>query len=490
MPSPSVPPSAEGGDGPLDGSLDSAGPAVGRSHGARAQRPPGARPGAGRLTPGQPTGAARQAQLRAHNLAVALGAVVDAVEPLSRAGVAATTGLARGTVSGLVDQLVAAGLVRELDPVLAQRAGRPAVPLVPAGGTLAGLGLEVNVDYLGARAVDLAGQVLVERVVRTDLRGSDPAEVMARLAGIAAEVLAELRFRAVRVAGTVLALPGLVDRVTGPLRVAPNLGWRDVDVVALAAVHPALGGLRLGNEANLAARAEAHARRGAAAPSFVYVSGEVGIGGALVLDGELFAGRHGWSGEIGHVVVDAGPPVRTLEAVAGQDALLRAAGLPVTMGSGASAGGRGRVASPGMSPGVSTAVACPDSGERPGPRPSTALSDPSAGPLSALLAALAAGDRAAHEAVRAAGRALGVALASVTNVVDAGEVVLGGTFRTLFPQLHDEVAAGLADLVISAPWSPPRVSRARVGEHAAMSGGALTALRRVLADPTPWLRPS
>ena len=86
---------------------------------------------------------------------------------------------------------------------------------------------------------------------------------------------------------------------------------------------------RVANEANLAARAEAHARRGS--PSFAYVSGEVGIGGAIVLDGEIFPGRHGWSGEIGHIVVDAfrGPRASdgSLEALAGQDAMLRAAGL-------------------------------------------------------------------------------------------------------------------------------------------------------------------
>lgn len=394
--------------------------------------------------PRDPSRVARQAQMRDQNLGVVLRGIVDAAEPLSRAQLAASEDLARATVSGLVDHLIEARLVRELDPAQTQRAGRPAVPLAPARGTVAGIGMEVNVDYLGVRALDLAGGVLAEHVELDDLRGVDAAQVLHRLAALAEPVIEGLRSAGVRVAGTVLALPGLVDRVTGPLRVAPNLGWRDVDVVGVVSAHPALHAFppRVANEANLAARAEAHARRGS--PSFAYVSGEVGIGGAIVLDGEIFPGRHGWSGEIGHIVVDAfrGPRVSdgSLEALAGQDAMLRAAGLPSTAG------------------------------------------------LDALLDALAARDARATAAVAQAARALGVALASVANVVDVGEVVLGGTFGQLFDHVHDEVSARLDELVIFAPWSPLTVSPARAGQYPAMTGGALAALARVLADPAEWLR--
>ncbi|KQY23139.1 hypothetical protein ASD16_11230 [Cellulomonas sp. Root485] len=391
--------------------------------------------------PRDPSRVARQAQMRDQNLGVALRGIVDAAQPPSRAQLAASEGLARATVSGLVDHLIEARLVRELEPTQTQRAGRPAVPLAPARGTVAGIGMEVNVDYLGVRALDLAGDVLAEHVELDDLRGAEPAVVLDRLAALVAPVLDGLRGGGVRVAGTALALPGLVDRVTGPLRVAPNLGWRDVDVVGALS---ALTGFppRVANEANLAARAEAHARRGS--PSFAYVSGEVGIGGAIVLDGEIFPGRHGWSGEIGHIVVDAfrGPRASdgSLEALAGQDAMLRAAGLPPTAR------------------------------------------------LDALLDALSADDPRATAAVAQAARALGVALASVANVVDVGEVVLGGTFGQLFEHVHDEVAARLDELVIFAPWSPLEVSPARAGQYPAMTGGALAALNTVLTDPAEWLR--
>lgn len=388
-------------------------------------------------------GAARQHTLRHHNLGLVLHHVMAAPVPVSRADVAAATGLTRATVSALVDRLLAARLVAELEPVAAQRAGRPAVPLVPARGTVAAVGMEINVDYLGVRAVDLAGQVLVETVERADFRGSAPGPALDRLAELAGGVLAELRAAGVAIVGTALALPGLVDSVTGPLRVAPNLGWRDVDVVGLLTAHPVLAGLppRLGNEANLAALAEARAVGGGPS-SFVYVSGEVGIGGAIVIDGEIFAGRHGWSGEIGHVVLGAPADLDgagTLETFAGQDAILRRAGLP-----------------------LSTSVA-------------------------ELVALATADDPATTAALATAGAALGMVLAGVVNVVDVETVVLGGIYADLAPALRPHVLAQLRRRVIAAPWSSVDVVVARAGRYPALTGAALSVLEPVVSDPAAWL---
>ncbi|WP_182113035.1 MULTISPECIES: ROK family transcriptional regulator [unclassified Actinotalea] len=408
--------------------------------------PPGAGPRAGapalRARAGRHA-VARQHSLRQHNLGVALRHVLDAPAPVSRADIAGATGLTRATVSALVDRLLALDLVAELEPVAAQRAGRPAVPLVPARGTVAAVGMEVNVDYLGVRAVDLAGDVVAEHVEEGDFRGSVPQVVLDRLAGLTGGVVARLSAAGVALAGAALALPGLVDDVTGPLRTAPNLGWRDVDVVGLLTQHPVLAGLppRLANEANLAAGAEARARRLTGPSSFVYVSGEVGVGSAIVLDGQIFGGRHGWSGEIGHTVLgtaggfDEGG---SLESYAGQDAILRRAGL--------------------------------DRSE----------------PLARLVAVARAGEPAAVDALRVAGSALGVALANVVNVVDVDHVVLGGIYAELAPFVADAVTEQLRRRVISAEWSSVEVGVAQAGRFPAMTGGALAVLQALVDDPAGW----
>lgn len=387
--------------------------------------------------------AARQESLRHHNLALTLRHVLDAPTPVSRADIAGATGLTRATVSALVDRLLDANFIAELEPVAAQRAGRPAVPLVPARGTVAAVGMEINVDYLGVRAIDLGGRVLTERVELGDFRNSRPESVLDRLASLADPVLALLSADGVRIVGTALALPGVVDDVTGPLRLAPNLGWRDVDVIGLLAADPVLSGMppRLGNEANLAARAEARVRRGDPA-SFVYVSGEVGIGGAIVLDGAIWGGPRGWSGEIGHTSVGTAGSFDeggTLESYAGQDAIVARAGLP---------------------------------------RGSTAVD---------IVAAARRGDPQTLEALDVAGAALGVALANVANIVEVQHTILGGIYAEMAEFLRASVMVQLERRAITAPWAAIELSVARARQYPAMTGAAIEALQTLVEEPALWL---
>lgn len=389
--------------------------------------------------------AARQASLREHNLSLVLGHVLDADAPVSRADLAAATGLTRATVSALVDLLVESRVLAEGEPVQTGTAGRPAVPLTPARGTLAGLGLEVNVDYLGVRAVDLAGDVLADVVVPGDHHASDPAVVLADLAARAADVVRDLEARGVDVVGASLALPGLVDPSADRLRLAPNLGWADVDLSALREVAPFDRlGLTVTNEANLAAVAEWRARR-RALPSFLYVSGEVGIGGALVHEHAVFGGVRGWSGELGHTTVEPdGPPCACgahgcLEAYAGKDALMIAAGLDRL------------------------------------------------GPLADLCARADDGDAPALAALARGGWALGVALASFVNLTDVAHIVLGGIYGPLEPYLRAHVAAELDARVLTAPREDLVVEPSLAGAEAAMTGGAVEVLRGLAADPSSRL---
>ena len=174
--------------------------------------------------------------VRAHNLSVALHQVVTASEPVSRAGIAAATGLSRSTASRLVDALVSARLVAELPPRTPVGAGRPAAGLVVSPSGPAGLGLEINVDYVAVCVVDLLG---VSRYPRG--RRRRPARSLAGAGGRQRSPAsrpppsARPTAEGLRVVAATVALPGLVDVDEGRLRLAPNLGWRNVDVVASAA---------------------------------------------------------------------------------------------------------------------------------------------------------------------------------------------------------------------------------------------------------------
>jgi len=422
------------------------------------------------------TPAVGQHSLREQNIALVARAVVDAAAPPSRSDIATSTGLTRATVSSLVDRLVEARIVAELPPVASRRAGRPAVPLVPARGTLVGIGLEINVGHLAGVVLDLAGDTLASETLHGDFHGSDPAATLALLGALTGRLLATARadHASLRVAGVQVAVPGLVEPGTSTLRVAPNLGWADLEVdTSAVAEHTGDALVTLSNEANLAALAQVpwQGRHVDVPDSFLYVSADVGIGAAIVLDRELFVGGRGWSGELGHVVVDPAGPLcpcgatGCLEQYAGTDAVLRAAGLP------RDAGVRSLLAPPRRASGADD----PDDGR----------DGPAADPPAALRTAPASAESAA--ALDRAGHALGATLADFVNLIDVPAIVLGGAYSDLADHLAPIVHAELTTRVLSAPWSTFRVVRAPVAGAAATVGGARQVLRGVVEDPTAWL---
>ncbi|MDR0594800.1 MAG: ROK family protein [Bifidobacteriaceae bacterium] len=404
---------------------------------------------------------AAASELRERNLGLVLTEVCRAAwrggpapgRAASRGQIARRAGLHKTTVSQLADELLRAGLIVELSPVAAAQAGRPTVPLAPAPGRLAGLGLEVNVDYVGLKAFDLTGAVLAERLEAADLRRSDPAEVLAHLAGLSRDVIGRLERNGAPVVGVGLALPGLTTTAGGrpALLNAPNLGWRGLDLRPFEAQvgRP----LRLDNEANLAARAEARlAGPDPAEQSFIYLSAEAGIGAGLVLAGALTGGPHGWAGEIGHVTVDPAGPVCTcgargcLETYAGRRAIAQAVGLPASAGPEEvlAALGADRVAAPAGAGGAG---------------------------FGQVVGRLAAG------------------LAGVLNLLDITQVVLGGDYAQLSPALAAPLREALAERALAARWGGAEVivRAARAGPTAAIEGAAWSVLDQVLANPAPYL---
>lgn len=393
---------------------------------------------------------ARQSSLRTSNLALLASRVFSSPEPVSRADIAAETGMTRSTASRLADELVAIGLVRELDPVASSGPGRPAVPLLPARGTFVALGLEVNVSRMAVRAVDLAGQVLAERIVVDDFSSSDAPAVLGRLADLLEPIAAIGAVGSARLVGAALALPGLVRDNT--LLRAPNLGWSDIrPAEVLAPVLDRLGaGLVVENEADLAALTTARVRPGAPGEhrDFIYLSGENGVGAGIVRNSEVWLGANGFAGEIGHIQVDPKGPEcgcgnrGCLERFAGRRAILNAAGLPRGAGS------------------EELLKACEDDASPHHER--------------------------ARRAVDAAADALGIALGTAINILDIPAVVLGGHLAPLTGLLAPPLQKILSRRVLASRWSTPQILPAPDDETPGATGGAWSLLEGVIADPAAW----
>ncbi|MDO0928918.1 ROK family transcriptional regulator [Streptomyces sp. TG1A-8] len=385
-------------------------------------------PRAGRSLPDTQQG------MRRRNLARVMHAV-RAQGPLSRAAIASRIGLTRAAVSTLVDELTRWGLLEELGPERPGRVGRPGSALAVSGSGPAGIGAEVGVDHLAVCAVDLRGGVRVRAVRHGTNRGRAPEPVIEELRGLVQRVVAEAEREDLWPAGLAVAVPGLVDRDGHTVVRAPNLDWHHADLGALLPGGPPL---TVDNEANFGALAELWLGTGTPR-DFLHVSAEIGIGAAVVVDGQLLRGTRGFAGELGHVPVRPdGPPCPCggrgcLEQYAGEEAVLRAAGL-----------------------------------------------EPGEDLVGLLAERAAAGDTAVRRALRDAGTALGIALTGAVNLLDPETVVLGGALAGLSPWLLPSLSVELAGRT-AGPACPVSVSG--LGPEGPLLGAAHSVVRAVLDDP-------
>lgn len=404
------------------------------------------------IHPTSPGAKAGTETVRRNNLGLVLRAVLEEGEA-TRARVAARVGLTRAAVSSLVEELLALDHLTESGKTFSGSAGRPGTVLKVSDTGPAGLGVEINIDYVSVCAVGLTGTDRVRVTEHIDNRNTPPAEVLAHAARLTNRVITSTGEQGLRAVGVELALPGLVSG--GMVRQAPNLGWYRVAAEgifgqALSTLRPAGRALAVSsdNEANLAALAELWFGGLGDTGCFLYLTGEIGVGGALVLQGELLRGAHGFAGEVGHVVVDPDGPLcgcgarGCLEQYAGQAALLRAAGI-----------------------------------------------DPAAGVrgLGELERRARSGDPDTLEVLRAAGDRMGVVLAGAVNLFDLGTVVLGGIYRDLKPWLAGAAEAQLTDRVVSGRWRGDGGGlRASSLSGDAARGAAARVVRGVLADPAAY----
>ena len=391
-----------------------------------------------------PDSRATNQSLRAHNLSLALRHILANPGAINRAGIAAQTGISRATMSRLVDELIASSLVEESEDKLSTgQRGRPTSVLSPTSGKVIALGLQVNVSALGAYLVDLSGTVLAHEYVSGDFSGADPTSTLRKLARIARRVLREGSSAGALFLGSSLALPGLFSADT--LTIAPNLGWRNIPRRELLRPLHDLDVTLVANEADLAAYAVAYPRPGVpeGPDSFIYVSGEVGIGGGLIVNHQPLSGAHGWSGEIGHICVEPEGAICScgargcLETVAGLKALGHAAGL--------------------------------------GDNASTREILQHAGHSSR-----------AQDAMTHAGHALGQALSAVVNTVDISQVYLGGLVAEIAPYLLPSLHEELATRVLQAPWQTPQIDILPHSEDLSLRGGAHRVLELTVDDPIHW----
>lgn len=379
-------------------------------------------------------------RLRRQNAALVLRSLRQ-LGPATRAELAQRTALAKATVGVIVAGLEEAGAVTESSAESEVRSGargRPGRPVALRGEPWVGLGLELNVDYVAAVVLDLAGQV---RLTETRPVALDGGVDEAALTGLARDVTARCRAAGQVLVGATVAVPALVRGDDRTVAWAPNLG---VEGPGLADGVEALVGapVRVLNDANCAAYAESHHGAAVGAEHALYLTGTVGIGAGIVDRGELVRGAAGFAGEVGHMPIGDSAArcgcgrQGCWEASIGLHAVLAAVGMPEL---------------------------------------DTPLETASA------VAERAALDPVVRAVLTRVGEDVGLGLAMLAGVLDPEVVVLGGYFVPLGELVLAPARATLDRRLASAAQVRPELRLSTLGIQAAALGAAEQAFADVFA---------
>jgi predicted NBD/HSP70 family sugar kinase len=361
----------------------------------------------------------------------------------ARADVARALGISAASVTALTADLIALGLLREVDVPLEREAGRGRPPvaleIVPEGRQV--VGIKLGDERHTAVLSDFGGRMLAE-AARPAAPGRRPlVELLDEVEALVADLRAASPGREAMAVG--IGLPGLVEHGSGRVAWSPLL--RETGAAVAEACAARLGRpVGIDNDANLLTLAELWFGAGRALSDFAVVTIENGVGMGLVQGGRLFRGTRGMGMELGHLKVELdGALCRCgqrgcLEAYISDYALAREA---------ATALGR-------------------DPRQSQSPRAM----------LETLFGEAKAGHEAAREIFARAGRHLALGLSNLVQLFDPGLIILSGE-RMRYDFLYaDEVLSEMQRLVLPGARPPVRVEVHAWGDLVWAQGAAALAL--------------
>jgi predicted NBD/HSP70 family sugar kinase len=364
---------------------------------------------------------------------------------LTRAELTQRLSVSRSTVGALVADLALLGLVEELVPTGGAGVGRPSHVVGPSRHGPVAIAVDVDVTHVTLAAIQLGGTVLLREEVSLSEAGNTPQAVAQLIIEAVPRLCRVDESHAAAPAGIGVSVPGTVDRDSGWVGVAPNLGWHDAPLGELLREYAPSGlPVVVGNDADLAVLAEY--RRGSArdCDDVVFLLGRAGVGAGIIVGGVPLRGHDGHAGEIGHNVVDSrGPRCHCgkngcVETYVGDGALLALAGR---------------------------------------------TGEPTEAAVDAVVADARAGDPVALASVRAVAEPLGRAIADLVNTLNPQRVVLGGTLAQHLDIARTEIEQSLNRYALERHGRTVQLVAPALGVDSALLGAAEAAFTQLLDDP-------
>ncbi|MFG2023666.1 ROK family transcriptional regulator [Streptomyces sp. NPDC048825] len=336
-------------------------------------------------------------------------ALLLACGPLHRAALARRADISRTTVSTIVNDLMARGLVVQSDEEPDEgHDGRARDLLAVHPRAAAVAGMNHTFDGVWVHLRDLSSQEIGSRGVALD-PASGPDERITAGVGILHELLDDHGLRPGQIIGAGIGVPGPIDHTTGVVGVSlPGQPWSHINV--LQEFERALGlPVVVANNTRLEAVAEARWGAGRGVKNLLYVGLSNGIAAGLILDGRLHGGAIGAAGELGHVSVSLGGPTCRC---GNRGCLVLQAGIPAVL-----------------------AALRPAFGEGVG--------------LDEMLVRTAAGDRAGEGVFSDVGAVVGQVLANLCNLLNPERIVVGGELSLAGEVLLEPMKAAIRRYALS-----------------------------------------
>lgn len=389
---------------------------------------------------------ATRQQTKSHNQQLILKTIYQHGQ-ISRADIARQTGLTRTTVSNLVADIIAEGLVEEvgLEP---STGGKPATLLSVIDESRHLIGIDLaNSEFRGG-ILDLRGCLKHRLTLPVDDRNGEAAQELVY------ELIDALVASTTRpLLGIGIGSPGLMDAKRGIVRQSVNLNWRNLPLRKLLKARYRVP-VYIANDSQVAALGEYTFGQHSGINNLVVVKVGRGIGAGIIIEGRLFFGDGFGAGEIGHImVVENGQICRCghfgcLETVVSSVAIVRQA----------------------------QAIARQD--------PHSALHQFAAHPqkinMETTLKAFEAGDPALQEAISRVGHFLGIGVANLVGTLNIQKVVIGGSVARFGQALLEPIRAEVRQRSMEMLARDTAIELSRLGQDIVVQGAAALLLTQEL----------
>ncbi len=366
---------------------------------------------------------------------------------VSRSDLAESTGLSATAAGTVVSALLSKGYICETGEGKST-GGRKPILLELKRNSWFSIGIDVDTSMLTVVVCDITGAIVLERTLGFDMTDFKLAKGL--IASALDDIFAENLHLKDKLIGIGISIPGLIDSSNRSIVLAPNLGWKNVNLkgeIEKIVDKP----VYIENEAMSSAICENWIGLCTGFDNFVCINIKSGIGAGIFIDGRLYRGKSGTAGELGHFVVDENGPrcgcgnYGCLEALASTNSIISRAKRIIMEGAGSALDNY----------------------------------DTNGLTLSNIVKEAEGGDNICMDILIDTAEYLGIAISNVVNLLNPQAVIIGKDYTAYSHIVDRHLKEVVKSKSLDLPSSDVTILKSRMGEKTSAAGAAIIPIRQL-----------